>query len=92
MRKQYLLWTIAVFGIFSTICGAYLFIYHLNNGNGLLIPALVLLICGFAALVLFFTLYIITLVSQSKRNKEQAPLESDVIEEKEVNGYHPSYN
>lgn len=52
MRKQYLLWTIAVFGIFGTIYGAYLLIYHLNKGNGLLIPALVLLICGSAALVI----------------------------------------
>ncbi len=40
MRKQYLLWIIAVFGIVGVAYGGYLLIYHFNHGNGLSIPAL----------------------------------------------------
>ena len=64
MRRIYLGWMIAVFGIFGTIYGAYLLIYHFNHGNGLNIYALLLLIFGAIALTLILVLYIITLIQK----------------------------
>ena len=52
MRKQYLPWMIAVFGVFGTVYGTYLLIYHFSHGNGLSIPALILLLLGVPALIL----------------------------------------
>lgn len=83
MRRHYLVWSIAVFGIIGTVYGTSSLIYNLNHGKGLYIPALVLLICGGFALVLFIVLYTITYFQMKKREKERAPLEAEVIEEKE---------
>ena len=83
MRKQYFVWTIAVFGIIGTAYGASSLIYHFNKGKGLFIPALVLLICGGLALMLFLSLYIASLVSQKKK-KEELPVidvEPEPVEE-----------
>lgn len=83
MRRQYLVWSIAVFGVVGTVYGASSLIYNLYRGKGLYIPALVLLICGGFALVLFIVLYTITYFQMKKREKERAPLEAEVVEEKE---------
>ena len=84
MRKQYLVWIIAVFGIVGTVYGASSLIYSLNHGKGLYIPALVLLICGAFALLLFLVLFTISYFQDKKNRKEQAPLEAEILEEKEV--------
>ena len=75
---------IAVFGIVGTAYGDYLLFYHLNKGNGLFIPALVLLIFGGISLLLFIVLFTISYFQHKRRKKEQAPLEADVVEEKVV--------
>lgn len=43
---------IGVFGVFGTVYGTYLLIYHFSRGNGLSIPALILLLLGVPALIL----------------------------------------
>ena len=83
MRKQYLVWMIAVFGIIGTIYGGFSLIYNLSHGNGLPIFGLVLCICGVIALTLFLVLYTISYFQMKKREKEREPLEAQVIEEKE---------
>lgn len=83
MRKFYLVWVIAVFGIVGTVYGGFSLIYNFSHCKGLYLPALVLLICGGAALVLFITLYTISYFQMKKRERERAPLEAEVIEEKE---------
>ena len=83
MRKQYLVWMIAVFGIIGTIYGGFSLIYNLSHGNGLPIFGLVLFICGVIALTLFLVLYTISYFQMKKREKEREPLEAQVIEEKE---------
>lgn len=74
MRRHYLLWSIAVFGIIGTAYGAYLLVYHFNHGNGLSIPALLLLIFGFIALVTFLAMYIFSYIAEKKKKKESAPI------------------
>ena len=74
MRRIYLVWVIAVFGIIGTVYGAYLVVYHFNHGNGLNIPSLVLLICGAIALTLFIVLYTISLINSHKKKKEAPKL------------------
>lgn len=81
MRRQYLFWTIAVFGIVGTAYGGYLLIYHFNHGKGLFIPALLLLIFGVIALVLFFVAYISYLLAQKKKKEELPPIEEKMVEE-----------
>ena len=83
MRKQYLIWSIAVFGIFGTVYGAYLVAYHFNHGNGINVGAVILLAFGLLFLVTFITLYTISYF-QNKKAKETAPIEAEVIEEKVV--------
>ena len=84
MRKQYLLWIIAVFGIVGVAYGGYLLIYHFNHGNGLSIPALLLLIFGGVALITFIVLYILSYISLQKKKameltkKEEAPVVEEV--------------
>ena len=86
MRRIYLGWMIAVFGIFGTVYGAYLLVYHFNRGNGLNIYALLLLIFGAIALTLILVLYIITFIQKRKKKleapvMEETPIEEPVIEE-----------
>ena len=83
MRKQYLVWSIAVFGIFGTVYGAYLLAYHFNHGNGMNVGAAVLLSSGLLFLVTFLVLYTISYF-QKKKAKETAPIEAEVIEDKVV--------
>ncbi len=73
MRRYYLIWSIAVFGIIGTAYGAYLLIYHFNHGNGLSIPSLLLLIFGVIALVTFLVLYILSYFANKRKKKEAIP-------------------
>ncbi|MBP5574497.1 MAG: hypothetical protein J6X50_01985 [Bacilli bacterium] len=85
MRKQYLFWAIAVFGIFATVYGTYLLIYHFDHGNGLSIPALLLLIFGSLSLVVVLILYIYSFLTKNKQKDEPVPpIEEQIIEEKEI--------
>lgn len=81
MRKIYLVWSIAVFGIFGTIYGAYLLIYHLNHGNGVNVLALLLLILDLFSLGLFLGLYIASYIAQKKKKNEVPPAEEKPAEE-----------
>lgn len=84
MRRIYLVWAIAVFGIVATSYGTYLLIYHSNHGKGLNVPSLVLLIFGALALILFLALYIPSRIKQNKREKETPRvIENDVEEDEE---------
>lgn len=86
MRRHYLVWSIAVFGIIGTVYGAYLLIYHFNHGNGLSIPSLILLIFGAIALVTFLVLYLCFYFAEKKKKKEIVPsaIENESKEEKEA--------
>lgn len=74
MRRHYLIWAIAVFGIFGTVYGAYLLVYHFGHGNGLNVPSLILLIFGALALLTFLVLYISSLFTQKKKKNEPTPI------------------
>lgn len=100
MRKIYLGWLITVFGIFGTVYGAYLLIYHFNHGNGLNIYALILLILGAIALTLILVLQVITIIQKRKKKleapvveeppvEEEAPVEEPQPEEDEEDDYVP---
>ena len=84
MRKHYLIWMIAVFGITGTVYGAYLLIYHFNHGKGLNIPSLILLILGSIALITFLVLYIISIIQRKKMKKVIASIEQNDIQEEVV--------
>lgn len=69
-RKQYIDWLAAVFGIFGTVYGAYLLVWHYNRGNGLLIPALVLLILGGVSLLFAIALLTSRFIASKKKRQE----------------------
>ena len=83
MRKQYLTWMIAVFGIVGTAYGGYTLAYHLNHGNGLKPWSLALLILGAAALLLVIALYLVTFIQRAKKKSEPVPppVKEPIIEE-----------
>lgn len=70
MRRIYFSWIIAVLGIFGTVYGAYLLIYHFNHGNGLSAFSLVLLIIGIVCLLLSIPMWIISYINNKKMNDE----------------------
>ena len=85
MRKQYLVWCIAVFGVVGTVYGTYLLIYHFNHGGELNIPSLILLIFGSISLITFLVLFIPFLIAQKKKKNEVAsPDEDNKIKEETV--------
>ena len=85
MRRHYLLWAIAVFGIVGTVYGVYLLIYHFNHGNGLNILALLLLIFGAFALIFFIAIMISRFIARTKKKEEPVPpVEENVPEEEPV--------
>lgn len=84
MRRYYLLWSIAVFGIFGTIYGAYLISYHFNYGNGLNTAALILLIAGAMSLLTFLFTYIPIYLKNKKKKEEPIPIKEETMEEEET--------
>ncbi|MCR5348099.1 MAG: hypothetical protein K6E59_00595 [Bacilli bacterium] len=86
MRKQHLGWIIGVFGIVGTVYGAYLLIYHHNHGNGLSVPALILLVTGIVALIFALSLAISVYVFDKKKakNVESVPAEKEQKAEEKV--------
>ena len=62
MRRQRITWTIIVLGIVATIYGSFTLVYHLLNGNGLKVRALILLVFGIVALATYASLYLLTII------------------------------
>ena len=79
MRKQHLPWMIGVFGIFGTVYGTYLLIYHYSHGNGLSVPALILLILGVPALL--FSIALAISIRLAERKKARSPSISPMVTE-----------
>lgn len=80
-RKQYLPWLIMVVGFIGTAYGIYLLIYHFNKGNGLNVPALVLLIIGVVCLIFTGLLVVSIYVFQKKNKNAENTVEEPKIEE-----------
>lgn len=80
MRKIYLVWSIAVFGVIGTVYGGYSLIYASNHGKELPIYGVLLLIFGLIALITFLVLYIISFIQEKKRKKNK-PVPTPTIEE-----------
>ena len=78
MRRQRFWWTYLAGAIVCTVYGGFTLIYHFRHDNGLSVHALVLLILGVLALILFLVLYVISLCENKK--KEQAKIEEKVVE------------
>lgn len=78
MRRMHFGWIIGVLGIFGTVYGTYLLIYHSNRGNGLNSTALILLIVGIVAL---FAFIVISVGSLYARRKNKANSYNDSGEE-----------
>ncbi len=79
MRKQYLYWMIAVFGIVATAYGGFTLAYNLNHGKGLSGPALVLLILGVITLAFLLGLALYALIT--KRKAPESAVDPEPIEE-----------
>ena len=79
MRRQHFWWTFLVGGVVCTMYGGFTLIYHFNHGNGLSVHALILLILGVIALVLYLILYLLTILQKRKEVKETPP--EPVVEE-----------
>ena len=74
MRRHYLTWMIAVFGIVGTVYGAYTVIWHSLHGNGLNVPGLILFIFGIVALA-FFLAWAISVFRAKRKANNQNPFE-----------------
>lgn len=70
MRRYYFDWAIAVFGIFGTIYGGYMLVYHLDKNNKVSALALTLLILGVLCLIFSIALYTATYFAKKKRNSQ----------------------
>ena len=81
MRKQRFWWTYLVGCIVCVVYGGWTLIYHLRKGNGLSVHALILLIIGSVLLVLFFVLYLYTLIRKQKADNKKTPEESEPSED-----------
>ena len=82
MRKQYLPWMIAVFGIVGTVYGGYSLIYHYRHSGSLFVAGLILFILGLIALIFFIALIVSIKMAQKKKKNE--PIPSKVEEPKEA--------
>lgn len=82
MRKYYLYWGLAVFGIVGTAYGSYSIVYNNRHGKDMPIYGLVLLIFGILSLMAFLAWALsIHLSKQKKRKNSATPCP---IEDKEV--------
>ena len=88
MRRIYLPWMITVFGAFATTYGSYLLAYHFNHGNGLSIPALLLLVFGLPALGFAIAWFVSDYINKKKKKIEVVEIKEENIEqEKEAVSY-----
>lgn len=78
-RKQYIDWLSGVFGIFGTVYGGSLLLWHYKRGNGLNIFALVLLIVGSVSLLFFIALLISRYITVKKMKNQ--PISTKVEED-----------
>lgn len=85
-RKQYIDWLATVFGIFGTVYGTYLLIWHYNLGNGLNVLALVLLLLGVLSLTFAIALLTSRYIAQKKKKEDAPPV---VIEEEKAKEPQP---
>ena len=83
-RKQYIDWLATVFGIFGTVYGGYLLIWHFNHGNGLNVLALILLIFGVISLAFAVTILTSRYLYSKKKQKQVIPTEVEEVKEEEV--------
>lgn len=85
MRKVYIFLTIAVIGIIGTAYGINALIYYFNKGDGLNVPALVLLILGIICLILLLIISIGRKISEKKKqNSDTSSLNEQKEEKKEA--------
>ena len=70
MRRQYLFWSIGVFGIVGTVYGAYSVIYNTTHKEKISIWAMILLILGLIALILFI-IYVISYYLRHRKKKDE---------------------
>lgn len=87
MRKIYLVWSIAVFGVIGTVYGTYSLIYASNHGKELPVYGILLLIFGLVALITFLVLYIISFIQEKKRKKnkpEPTPTFEETVADEEA--------
>ncbi len=81
-RKQYLVYVIAIFGIFGTAYGGYMLVWHYAHGNGIKPLALVLLILGLLSLGFF----IAVLISHFIANKKEEERAKTIVKETKDGG------
>ena len=72
MRKYYLYWGLAVFGIIGTAYGSYSIVYSNRRGNDLPIYGLILLIFGILSLMAFLAWALSIFLSKQKKRKNPA--------------------
>ncbi len=70
-RKQYLDWLSGTFGLFATVYGLYLVIWHYNRGDGMNALALILLILGAVSLLFFIALMVSRYIFYKKRKRDE---------------------
>ena len=84
MRKQYLVWSIVVFGLIGTGYGTTALIYNSRHGKELPVAGLVLLILGVIALMLIFILGVIDFLHKLKNTPEPVETVQEREDEEEV--------
>ena len=84
MRKQYLVWSIVVFGLIGTGYGATALIYNSRHGKELPVAGLVLLILGVIALMLISILGVIDFLHKLKNTPEPVETVQEPEDEEEV--------
>lgn len=86
-RKQYIDWLATVFGIFGTVYGAYLLVWHYRRGNGILPVAMILFVAGVISLVFAIALLTSRYIAYKKRKDHKTPAQEEIeieIEEDKI--------
>lgn len=86
-RKQYIDWLAAVFGIFGTVYGAYLLVWHYRRGNGILPVAMILFVTGVISLVFAIVLLTSRFIVNKRKKNNTTPLQEEIeaeIEEDKI--------
>ena len=95
-RKQYIDWLTTVLGIFGVTYGGYLLAWHYNQGNGLNVLALVLLIVGIISLLFSIVLFTFRFIYYKKTKDAVIPTQNEEVTKdesiKEENIVEPKQN
>ena len=78
-RKQYIDWLTTVLGIFGVTYGGYLLAWHYNQGNGLNVLALVLLIVGIISLLFSIVLFTFRFIYYKKTKDAVIPTQNEEV-------------